>query len=416
MVQGNSLNIKQISLKADEILTKLSLIEKHLGYSTMCFYIPTYNRYGGSDGLINAQKEATQMMKHVGLSDYMPVITFTDTKLGVGGNVELDNSEFVFIEIDQSFCNNPEKVLAVMAHEICHKVLFTHGLYYRDKQMSMENEILTDLTTVYVGFGKLSLNGCYKESQTKTISGDTTIKRTETIGYITLNSFATAYTIVCSRFNIPRKDKIEGLGYYATQELCSTNPFSYNITVKDLKETIKTAQDTDSEMLKYIIVIESMLSQIKNDIKERFQIIHEDLVSPFNYDDEALSQQQFLAIKAVNQYRKTGKEFEHLNSLIKEFEINISHENTISINHDEISTVLKDLVCPICGYKKPKALKENRKALFKCNKCNHYFLWDGELVKEDNNQLNQDPKQVTKRKEWGFFSRLFNRKHTHETK
>ena len=100
-------------------MTKYALIERHLEFGTMRFYTPINKSFLGSEGLINVQREASEMMRHAGLKGYMPVINFTGTKQGVGGNVELDNTEFVFIEIDKEICNNPDKVFAVMAHEIC---------------------------------------------------------------------------------------------------------------------------------------------------------------------------------------------------------------------------------------------------------------------------------------------------------
>ena len=46
----------------------------------MRFYTPLNKSFLGSEGLINVQREASEMMRHAGLNGYMPVINFTGTK------------------------------------------------------------------------------------------------------------------------------------------------------------------------------------------------------------------------------------------------------------------------------------------------------------------------------------------------
>ena len=70
------------------------------------------------------------MMKFVGLNDYIPLITFVTTEESEGGNIELDYSKNVYIQISNKYRSNSDQILAIMAHEICHKVLYISGLYY----------------------------------------------------------------------------------------------------------------------------------------------------------------------------------------------------------------------------------------------------------------------------------------------
>ncbi len=407
--------MKVSDLSYYEVLSRLALIESHLGYDAMCFYDPIYTTYNGGDGLLNAQKEASQMMKHVGLTHHIPVITFTKTEQSVGGNIALDNSENVFIEINENYRNHPAQVRAVMAHEICHKVLFINGLYYSEKTKDLENEFLTDLATVYVGFGKLSLNGCYNERQTVEYSdvGKKTTTHKESIGYLSLSTFATAYYIVCTRFNVAPSDRILGLNKFASNEINKIHLIQRNnLKTEDLIETLKTAQNTVSTTYKYIIVLEKILSQIKEKAREKHIGIHNDLVLPFNYDDEKLSRQQLLALNAISLYHNADDDFPVINEILSEFVNHIGDKS--SIDFDEICQTLKDLECPICGFKKTNALQENKKALFRCKKCNHLFVWDGELqlkmqnaVENDNNFISEDELQPKKKK--GFFFKLFKR-------
>lgn len=381
-----------ISLSKDEILSRLTLIEKHLGFTSMNFYVPTYTVFTGSEGEINAQKEASQMLKHVGLTHYIPLVTFTKTGFSVGGNIELDHGEAVFIEINENYRPYPELVMAVMAHEICHKVLFVHGLYYSEKSKSLENEILTDLATVYVGFGKLSLNGCYREQQHEVAQMITTI--TKTLGYISLQTFATAYSIVCSCFDVSQADRLDGLNDHAFNEVISDWSFQHkNIFVKDLLDTLKTDQEEESKLSKYICALEAILPKLKEKIKERHNVRYRDLVSPFNYSDEVLSRQQILATATVSKYdnREENKELRRLNAVFSKMVDDLVKCDMEGINFDEVNKSLRKVKCPICGYEKMNASQENKSSFIKCPQCGYYFIWDGNL---------QEKKK-------GVFSKLF---------
>ena len=174
-----------------------------------------------------------------------------------------------------------------MAHEICHKVLYINGVYYPNN--AIENELLTDLATVYVGFGKLSLNGCYHRKEEKTQkyqNGDlVTITKTHvhTIGYLSLRQFAVAYNYVCSCYGITNTEKRSDLGEYALHMVDSIQiPVTYYI-IDELKEILRKVQQADSDIVNSLVIIDALLSQIKNKIKLRHKHIREDLFLPFDY-------------------------------------------------------------------------------------------------------------------------------------
>ena len=103
-------------INESDILSKLVIIEKHMGKCPAGFYEPSVD-FRSSDE-ISVQKEASMMMKHVGLNHHVACITYTETKASTGGNVELDNSDNVFIDINKELKGQDTKVLAVMAHEL----------------------------------------------------------------------------------------------------------------------------------------------------------------------------------------------------------------------------------------------------------------------------------------------------------
>ena len=144
--------MSDIRLDERQVCAYLETIEKSLKRKNYKIYehTPSFN----SSDSIEVNKEARKMLDFVGLNNYIAVINYTQHSVNVGGHIELDDSNEVFIEISSNFIYDKESVLAVMAHEICHKLLYVHGLYYRAPIPQIENEKLTDLATIYVGFGK----------------------------------------------------------------------------------------------------------------------------------------------------------------------------------------------------------------------------------------------------------------------
>ena len=346
-------------LSEADIISKLALIEKHLdGFKGTFYEVSTDFK---SYDVMSLHSEASKMMKFVGLNTHVPYVAFTKTGENVGGNVELDNSNDVFIEVNGEYRYNKDKVLAVMAHEICHKVLYVHGLYFPYNKI--ENELLTDLATVYVGFGKLSLNGCYEELETLT----------STIGYLSLKQFATAYNIVCAAYGIHPATKEWGLGKFALEEVGKRTTFvRSDVTPEDIREKLKFTQEADSAVMRDVILLENVLSDLKTKIKNHHKQYKEDFVVPFTACTDKIDNQ----IVANSLYAKYGVEtkMQKMANLMDGFLKDLCQYQEI----DE--SVLLDVECPVCGYKKQKGLKENKQAFIKCPNCKYTFVWDGKVI------------------------------------
>lgn len=189
---------KSVQLPFIKILSYLSLIEKSVpNIDNFSLYVPSLN-FNPRD-VISIQIEAKRMMEFIGLKGYTTIVTFCSTDNGTAGNINLNNSMEVFIEIDKSMKVNrryfKEAVLCVMAHEICHKYLYSHGLYLEDTNA---NEYCTDLATFFVGFGLLTINGCYEEYKTTTTNPDgssTITTHTYSTGYLTPQNYLTAHMV-----------------------------------------------------------------------------------------------------------------------------------------------------------------------------------------------------------------------------
>lgn len=194
------------------LLSKMALLEARLGQTTFPQFVPR-EKFDASDA-VGIQKVARLMAAHVGLADLCFIITFAKQKDGIGGHIELNHaSKDVFVEIDNSY-EGEESVLAVLAHEIAHKFLHRRGISLPETQA---NEELTDLATVYMGFGKLSLNGC--EVTKQRFDGNRQTERTWKVGYLGLDQFALAYYIYVVAQQLTGEDAMDGLSVTASNAL-----------------------------------------------------------------------------------------------------------------------------------------------------------------------------------------------------
>ena len=371
-------------LSEKSIISRLALIEKHLnGFRARFYDYPEYYDFEYNScpdyDLTFLKNEASSMLKFVGLYEYLPVIKITETGVNTGGRIKLDKSKQVYIEINKSILINKERALAVLAHEICHKLLYVNGLYFPDNEI--ENEYLADLATIYVGFGKISLNGCYKEHTTSNIIEGTETRHVNKIGYLTLHQFAKAYNIVCKIYNIKGTVKDSRLNSIALGKVKTAKPRSLKkfktITDKDLKDVMSKVQENEANLVRLVNIAESILNKIKDEINNNHLKYESELNSPFI---SGLYDKQIQAIECIKKYD---------NHILTPNEIEISHALNSFIYktyrqhdtwEDDINSHLLDIECPICKYKKVKALKENKKACLKCPNCNNSFIWNGEKI------------------------------------
>jgi hypothetical protein len=73
--------------------------------------------------------------------------------------------------VDQSMLADPEGAVAALAHEVAHAFRSVKGLVDADARLE---ELLTDVTTIYLGFGVLTTNGAYRYRARGELSGGLT--------------------------------------------------------------------------------------------------------------------------------------------------------------------------------------------------------------------------------------------------
>ncbi len=124
-----------------------------------------------------------------------------------------------------------ESILTALAHEITHKYLHINdiscGVGYIH---AYENEILTDIAGVFLGFGKIMLNGCKCQSIQKEKYHDSvkTITKTLEIGYLKRDELAFVYRLICAMRKIPKKVFKKGLSSESTNAINNCeNLYSY---------------------------------------------------------------------------------------------------------------------------------------------------------------------------------------------
>ncbi len=102
---------------------------------------------------------AQQILFFVGLGHITPQCVFGDTNDNTGGFIS-DPHTFdpvIRIIVSRRYQDDSKACLAILAHEICHRVISLHGI--RHDLMPIIDEIYTDLCTIYIGLGRLILDG-----------------------------------------------------------------------------------------------------------------------------------------------------------------------------------------------------------------------------------------------------------------
>ena len=116
------------------------------------------------------------MREHLQINEPIKILTIDN--IDAGKFEMIDNLNCIFINGDISKQNFFQK-LAILAHEMSHYYLMRkHNIIFDSEQ---ENELLTEINAVYVGFGFLLLRG-YKETKIRKGNAETKSK----VGYINL--------------------------------------------------------------------------------------------------------------------------------------------------------------------------------------------------------------------------------------
>ena len=377
------------------LIEKIHFLESKLGERWIHPILEPF-KFDSSD-VIRVQEAGKKIAQHLGLPQLTFIITYAQQESNVGGHINLDYSQDVFVEIDSKFKNDNEFVLAILAHEICHKYLHLNNLkLFPD----IENEMLTDAATIYTGLGKLSLNGCEKTSYSTSTSGNTTTTTTTTqkVGYMNRLQFAFVYRLVCEMRRISQGEMMTGLSEEAADVVSSVGLissfyfneryFSNKLTLQTISDSFKNdigeSQKNIAKFNRHIREIQEIIlptaihlaKEFHSYTKSKIDPLIQLATKPVNREPHAYIK-NLLALEEFEFYKPQITEKERaLRTFGTTLQLLITHLNgfyskqLVGKNMD----FLFQFECPLCA--NMMRIQEKKLARVKCQKCNHSFIVD----------------------------------------
>lgn len=337
------------------------------------------------------QKAGKRISEFLGLSNLTFIVTYSKQDVNTAGHIELNNnsSEGVYIEIDGKFKSDSEPVLAILAHEICHKYLHINGLTLS----GYENEILTDVATVYTGLGKLSLNGCEGDL------GWTVMKRNVPhykVGYLDREQFAFLYKVICNMRRIPDDVATSTLNVHAVKALNDmtsyfNNDFFYN---ESMLQRVEETLSNESHKLHFDLALNINLYKTFQSAMEHIDESNKEI-------HKKIKQTRAKYLRKANEKTepeslKYLKNFILFNDLQKLKGMYKDEEERLDIFNNQYITALTSLSeffqiddfnnrdklynieCPTCGYH--MKLKLDKRVKIKCKECKYSFIVDNRKI------------------------------------
>lgn len=336
----------------EEIIRRFAIMSDKLPAREYTIY-----RSSGRDlsSLDNIQKEALDMLHHIGLNAYQVEVSFNKEAAGVGGHINLDvRDNIIRINVDESSRYDREIKLGVLAHEICHKLLYDYGM--RPTLDYLSHEIDTDLATVYMGLGILTLNGCRKYAE----------QGLRNHGYLTPETYARAFVLVNAmehktEYNTDKSIALDRKS--AIRDACASLP-----KLIDRAEAVESFRQSRAEELasqqRFISILDRYLQKQKASMKARAEKL------------EAIKK-SVVPGKHPNLYKLMQDP-----ALMKEDEMTERLWNILMSASDHDGSVFEDaaniITCPHCNkdfsYDDPQ---NSYIWVFRgCPHCGKEFIWD----------------------------------------
>lgn len=346
---------KRFDLTPRQILSHLRDIEKKVPRKEFRIYIPT----AVADGMVTDHTlvvETQKMLNFVGLLGYELDVNYAKVADGTAGDCVNNGTEkVVHIHVSDSFKNDWKASVAVLAHEICHKVLFVKGLY---SPIDMTNEVYAELATMYFGFGELVLNGYQANNHC--------------LGYLKPDTYRKINLLVCVIYgNI----KSEILNLKDIDPLADT---AIEIWEKDddkqslIKDCFKQTECQIAEYYRNILLVQQILNNMAEDVKIEFErwnrIYFKDFpksgysrLEAFSFIYDHYCARDFNS-ERISQLNDT------LNDTLYALSSKYQEKRSLELKYD--------YTCPICG--KSWKNKQNEKGISvqTCNGCGSHFTFN----------------------------------------
>lgn len=201
-----------ISFEKQKLFIEMLLyIEEIVGFKAVYKFF--YSSYFEVNNFEDLQLITKKMAEFIGLSHIAFVVNIGETNDNNAGNIELNFDDVTFIELNQSITNNKMAVFSTLSHEISHKYIQLNNL--NTKYTGIELEYLTDITAIYLGFGKHMLEGCEIVTNRKKYSHEENSIFEEDIkskyGYLTSDELAFMFILICKIRNITENEYLKDL-------------------------------------------------------------------------------------------------------------------------------------------------------------------------------------------------------------
>ena len=355
-------------LSPREILKRLKTMESRITRHNNVEYETEFEGVTGPLSLEQLNREATRMLAFMNMFLYTPKCVF-DTTLepNTGGQIALfgQTSGDLKISINPSIRSDARQLLACLAHELCHKRLEDSHIMFNERE---ENEYHADLCTIYMGFGKLILNGYNVHNNA--------------MGYLVPGNYEDAYDIMQVMRSLALSTK--------PAELKSWDPFLCEALTEWIAEPDKPRllrskfmekQREMAVLAKHTHLVRQLLDIIDGYPRKGLEWYSDTYDSYKNHEDmsaypihafSALYDMEHNLFNAELTKRAKGINVA-LMSLLASLERFVPELKGSVLQYDRI-------VCPFCGAKKRSDTVRGDRRMEKCDTCKRYFVIDRSLM------------------------------------
>ncbi len=362
----------QLFLTPKNILNNLKRIEQTIKSGELNVYKPSIiHKISPTDDKI-LYAETRSMLDFVGLNNYDIDVKFGKTTDGVAGFIESANNtteRAVHITISEEYKDHWKSCIAILAHEICHKVLAVHGLYEKDVEA---NETLVDLATIYVGFGNLIIDGYVSDSNN------------QIIGYLELNNYKVAHHIVGIVYG---KETLQSTGL-ADVDFLIDEVLEYWAEAKSetslMNSCFEESEWQIAELHRNLMLLEQILSYCKNSIIHEFAKYDNIFFRTLEKKDDQYKN-KLTALSLLYDMCASGNFPKHKdNAFLKKVNdvLSTSIYDLLFQYQSKYGIELKyDFLCPHCGtMMKNDGKIVDRNAILRCPQCKCHYYYIGETI------------------------------------
>jgi len=382
-----------LDISIEECIRKVTFLEKSLGTKIQYQILDPFPLH--SKDIIGIQNVGKIIANFIGLSDYIFVISTNKLEKNTGGHIGLEyGKKQVFIEISEETLKFKDAILAILAHEITHEYLYINNISFSNKY---ENEILTDIAAIFLGFGKLMLNGSENEDIWKNyyFGGSTTITDKLGIGYLDRSKAAFVYLLVCSMRNISGEKYMSNLSNKSIQLLEESKREYWYIFNNHFNQADKANKSLsnfhsivhETQLILCDINKRLVYFQKRNELAEKYLLeeIHRKISKILLEYDELLRKDEYdPCLKFINitkfsqDITRFKLEMKEYIVLIKRYQEIFSKLTNFLIKYSRVipepnSDVFGIMNCPNCKTKL-RAPEDKNNLSIKCPNCKYQFI------------------------------------------